>query len=154
MRSSVFVVGAFVVVGGFIACGSSDDGSGFGDKVPSNGTGGTSGGTLAGDKPKGPCEGLECLQVDCTGGATTTVSGIVTAPNGTLPLSSGMSAQKKRSMHSFRRAVSIVASAMTGGFANGGSAKSKRSKSGSAFASRFVSAGSLNLVSMNRVMLV
>ena len=86
MRSSVFVVGAVVVVVGFIACGSSDDGSGFGDNVPGNGTGGTSGGTLAGDKPKGPCEGLECLQVDCTGGATTTVSGIVTAPNGTLPL--------------------------------------------------------------------
>lgn len=33
-----------------------------------------------------PCEGLACQQVACTGGGTTTVSGTVTAPNGTLPL--------------------------------------------------------------------
>jgi hypothetical protein len=32
------------------------------------------------------CEGLECDQVECTGGATTSLSGVVTAPNGTLPL--------------------------------------------------------------------
>jgi len=30
--------------------------------------------------------GLECFQVDCPGGGTTSVSGIVHAPNGTLPL--------------------------------------------------------------------
>jgi hypothetical protein len=36
---------------------------------------------------KKPCEGLACKQVDCgTPGLTTTVTGIVTAPNGTLPL--------------------------------------------------------------------
>jgi len=36
----------------------------------------------------GVCEGLECAQVDCTnmGGGTTTISGKVYAPNGTLPL--------------------------------------------------------------------
>lgn len=33
-----------------------------------------------------PCQGLECFQVDCDGGGTTSISGVVTAPNGTLPL--------------------------------------------------------------------
>jgi hypothetical protein len=33
-----------------------------------------------------PCEGLECMQVKCTGGATTSISGTVYAPNGTLPI--------------------------------------------------------------------
>ena len=43
--------------------------------------------------PDGRCEreeqciGLECFQVDCPGGGTTSVSGTVFAPNGTLPLS-------------------------------------------------------------------
>jgi hypothetical protein len=32
------------------------------------------------------CEGLECDQVECDGGATTSLSGTVYAPNGTLPL--------------------------------------------------------------------
>jgi hypothetical protein len=32
------------------------------------------------------CEGLECQQVTCAPGATTTLTGVVTAPNGTLPL--------------------------------------------------------------------
>jgi hypothetical protein len=32
------------------------------------------------------CQGLECSQVDCPGGGTTSVSGTVYAPNGTLPL--------------------------------------------------------------------
>jgi hypothetical protein len=85
LRSSLFIVSA-LVLGGFIACGSEGDPSSFDDKTGNNGSGGASGGSLAGDKPKGPCEGLECQQVECTGGATTTVSGIVTAPNGTLPL--------------------------------------------------------------------
>jgi hypothetical protein len=34
----------------------------------------------------GPCEGLECFQVTCGGNATSSVSGTVYAPNGTLPL--------------------------------------------------------------------
>jgi hypothetical protein len=33
-----------------------------------------------------PCQGLECFQVDCGGGVTTSVSGTVYAPNGWLPL--------------------------------------------------------------------
>jgi len=59
--------------------------------------GGTSGmGGSAGNRPTGPCENLECRQTTCTlgnclekacpGGTSTTVSGTVFAPNGTLPL--------------------------------------------------------------------
>src|SRR6266404_4258905 len=33
-----------------------------------------------------PCQGLECQQVECPAGATTSVSGTAFAPNGTLPL--------------------------------------------------------------------
>jgi hypothetical protein len=32
------------------------------------------------------CQGLECQQVECGGNVTTTLTGTVTAPNGTLPL--------------------------------------------------------------------
>jgi hypothetical protein len=34
-----------------------------------------------------PCQGLQCQQVTCPAGGTTSISGIVYAPNGTLPLS-------------------------------------------------------------------
>lgn len=79
-RWSVLV---FPVVTAFVACGSEGDESKFGDPTSSRG----------GDPPPGAfenasptCEGLACRQVTCEGGATTTVSGVVTAPNGTLPL--------------------------------------------------------------------
>jgi hypothetical protein len=70
------------------ACGSSSPsvfgentlvgGNGSGPGAPGSGFGGSDGG--------GPCKGLECQQVACGGSTTTTVSGVVNAPNGTLPL--------------------------------------------------------------------
>jgi hypothetical protein len=33
-----------------------------------------------------PCEGIGCMQVPCSGGGTTSISGTVFAPNGTLPI--------------------------------------------------------------------
>jgi hypothetical protein len=36
--------------------------------------------------PEDSCEGLECEQVECPNGGTTSLSGTVFAPNGTLPL--------------------------------------------------------------------
>lgn len=36
--------------------------------------------------PEDQCVGLECMQVSCSNGGTTSLSGIVYAPNGTLPL--------------------------------------------------------------------
>lgn len=59
------------------ACGPADSGKG-GDDGGGDGDGG--GGA---DRP---CANLECKQVDCAGGATTSLSGTVFAPNGTLPL--------------------------------------------------------------------
>ncbi len=61
-------------------------GSGCG---PSDGNGDGGGGGDGGDNGDngGPCQGLECEQVECAGGATTSVSGTVYAPNGSLPLS-------------------------------------------------------------------
>ncbi|MBX3193141.1 MAG: carboxypeptidase regulatory-like domain-containing protein [Labilithrix sp.] len=94
MRSRVMLgpclgIGAVVVVAlvSFTACGSESSRREFGEPgAPGSSGGAGSSGSLANDKPKGPCEGLECRQVECAGGATTSVSGVVTAPNGTLPL--------------------------------------------------------------------
>jgi hypothetical protein len=38
------------------------------------------------EMPEGPCMGLECAVPSCTPGVTTSISGKVFAPNGTLPL--------------------------------------------------------------------
>lgn len=73
----------------FTACGSEDPDSTFKEgatvdngAVPS----GTFGGESADASGGAPCEGLACQQVDCGGSTTTTLTGVVTAPNGTLPL--------------------------------------------------------------------
>lgn len=78
----------------FAACGGSGQTSGSNASGTSSGTGGAgggsgggtgSGGDLFGDGGK-PCQGLECQQVACTNGNTTTVTGTVTTPKGDLPL--------------------------------------------------------------------
>lgn len=59
-----------------VACGD----GGIGDDDAPGGDGGAGGGTDV------PCFGLQCFQTECAGGGTTSVSGTVYAPNGTLPL--------------------------------------------------------------------
>ena len=65
-------------VGSASGCESSD-----GSLLPPAGSGG---GTLFNTGGDGPCFALECQQVDCPAGQTTSVSGTVYAPEGTLPL--------------------------------------------------------------------
>ncbi len=107
MRTSII---AFVVAGVFVACGSKG-GSPF--NKDASGTTGEEGGPcnpdgtcntglicadaicVKDDNPflndgeaegAPPCIGLKCQQVNCGGPTTTTVTGTVYAPNGTLPL--------------------------------------------------------------------
>ena len=60
------------------ACGPSNPGGGQGDGDAAPG------GSDGGDTTE--CVNLQCAQVSCTGGGTTSISGTVFAPNGTLPL--------------------------------------------------------------------
>jgi hypothetical protein len=69
-----------------VACGSSGNGSLFPDQSQNGSNGGGGGPSGSFDPSAPPCEGLACRQVACGGGVTTTVTGMVTAPNGTLPL--------------------------------------------------------------------
>lgn len=66
------IVLPMLLLGGFAAHGAGPDGNGSPDVVFNNGF--------------EPCVGLGCFQMSCPGGATTSVSGGVYAPNGALPL--------------------------------------------------------------------
>jgi hypothetical protein len=69
----------------FLAWGAGCGGTG----IRADGDGGRNGDGGSGDGGNGDgggCVGLACFQVSCTGGGTTSLSGIVNAPNGTLPL--------------------------------------------------------------------
>ncbi len=76
MRPIRFAIRFIAAAGLSVACGSTDVG----------GDGDAGGGDGDGGGPVDACVGLECFQVSCPGGGTTTVSGTVYAPNGTLPL--------------------------------------------------------------------
>jgi hypothetical protein len=84
-RSAV-VVGPFLLLA-FVACGSEADGSTFTDPgyLPPREEVSNLPGPLPSEQAK-QCDGLECQQVACIGGQTTTITGTVMAPNGTLPL--------------------------------------------------------------------
>ena len=80
--------------------GSSNGGASAGTNSGGSGAiivqGGSSGSSSGGTAPTGPCTGLKCNQTTCTlgnctqmpcaGATSTTISGTVFAPNGTLPL--------------------------------------------------------------------
>jgi hypothetical protein len=90
VRTKLIGVGIVGVIY-FFGCGSNSGRGEFDDQQATNPNGASSGGDNVpqgglGDQAKPPCEGLACQQVECDNGVTTTVSGIVTAPNGTLPL--------------------------------------------------------------------
>jgi len=73
MHGRAFSVSLFVALA-FAACGGDDGGKSDGD------------GGLDAALEIDACVGLGCQQVSCMGGGTTSISGTVYAPNGTLPL--------------------------------------------------------------------
>jgi hypothetical protein len=86
-------IGTLFLVGLLAGCGGGGS-SGFGDGGGNRDDGGPtddSGDPVFPDLDGGtdviaPCTGLKCQQVNCGGGSSTTVSGTVYMPNGTLPL--------------------------------------------------------------------
>ena len=97
MSRTAVVIGAVILgsclsVASISACGSATSKIGFEDPVPPGGDNeggiGSSGGFGEGGAPeagKPGCVGLQCQQHACTGGASTTVSGIVYDPAGEEP---------------------------------------------------------------------
>ena len=87
MRKAVIGLGVAAVLGSVTNCGSSGNGSNFDPNDPNNRDGGigfdfdNDGGGEA-----GPCVGLCKQQVSCPNGGTTSLSGHVYAPEGTIPL--------------------------------------------------------------------
>lgn len=78
---------------GLAACGGTGSeatasrGAGGSGGAPSgSNASGTGGDLFTGSSGSGPCKGLECQQVKCDDGATTTVSGTVFDPKGDVPL--------------------------------------------------------------------
>jgi hypothetical protein len=82
-RAALFTVA--LALTGLVACGGDDDGDGDGDSGDA-GDAGDAGDDDGDDAGDGACEGLECQQVDCSGGETTSLSGTVNIPSGDLPL--------------------------------------------------------------------
>ncbi len=79
--SGAAMVGVSLVL--LLACGSETPRRDFPKGGPGTHDPSNPSGDFVSDRP---CEGLACQQVDCGPEATTSLTGIVTAPNGTLPL--------------------------------------------------------------------
>jgi len=79
-------LGAAAIFATVVSCGpNSGAGHGGSGGTGGGGNGGT-GGAGASGGGSGGCVGLQCQQMQCPGGGTTTLTGKVFAPNGTLPL--------------------------------------------------------------------
>src|SRR5437763_17213338 len=76
-------VGCFAAAGTVASCSRSSAGHGGGGADGGTGGGGNGGNGGGGN---GGCVGLQCQQQQCMNGGTTTLTGKVFAPEGTLPL--------------------------------------------------------------------
>jgi hypothetical protein len=91
-RYSLLAVLAVLSLPAIVTAGCGTDGGsefGGGNNDPNNDQSSgsfSSGGNGDAGTPPRPCEGLECQQTTCENGGTTSLSGAVYAPNGTLPL--------------------------------------------------------------------
>lgn len=79
-------IGTLAVAGTLVSCSPSTSGHGGGAADGGTGGGGNGGTGGGGNGGNGGCVGLQCQQVTCMNGGSTTLTGKVYAPNGTLPL--------------------------------------------------------------------
>ena len=92
MGKTLFAAFVSVSVASAFACGSSKNGSGFDDGSGGDGGGDTTGDgghgglTGGGEGGTGGCVGLQCKEVNCSGGGDTTITGQVFDPIGLNPL--------------------------------------------------------------------
>lgn len=80
---TALVVGSVAVA---VACGAEPQGSSFVEPTPTTTSDASAVPNFPTDAEPACTGGIACKQVDCGAGSTTTLSGTVTAPNGTLPL--------------------------------------------------------------------
>ncbi len=85
-RAVLFGHALLSLAGALGCCGDDDGGADGGGDAGGDAGGGDDDAGGGGNDSGSSCTGLECQQVECAGGGTTSLSGTVTIPSGELPL--------------------------------------------------------------------